>query len=111
VEKTLEQVLAAWRSEAAVLRRHGHKNDAERIEKLCSEVENAATDYLRFLGETDAALRTGRSVKWLRSNFPKWERQGHARKHAGRRFYRAVVLPTRDDLGAAREAGRAAARE
>lgn len=110
MESTLEEVLAEWRSDAAVLRRHGHTNDAEQIEKLCAQVENAATDYLRFLGETDAQLRTGRSEKWLRAQFPKWERQGHARKHAGRRFYRALVLPIRDDLVLARDAGRVTAR-
>lgn len=110
MSKTLEDVLAAWRADAVVLKRHGHANDAAQIERLCREVEGAAADYLEFVVETDACLRTGRSEKWLRSHFAEWEKQGHARKHAGRRYYRRIVLPIRENLTAAMESGRAAAR-
>ena len=106
--KPLEQVLADARGDAAVLRRAGHAADAELIERICHEVARAAEDYLRWLTEEDAALRSGRSLTWIRSRFSEWEREGHARREGRRRMYRQVVIPQRANPTAAREAGRAA---
>lgn len=104
----LEQVLADARGDAAVLRRAGHTADAQLIERICDQVANAAEDYLRWLTEEDAALRSGRSLTWIRSRFSEWEREGHARRDGRRRLYRQVVIPQRANPTAAREAGRAA---
>ena len=106
---TLEQVLADWRGDAQVLRRRGHSHDAETIERICDDVATAAEDYLRFVAEDDAMLRSGRGQAWFRRQFPEWERMGHARRDGRRRLYRVCVVPQRANVIAAREAGRQAA--
>lgn len=108
---TLEAVLSQWRADAEVLERHGHADHAKDIKKLCLEVESAAADYLAFIEESSASRRTGRSEKWLRAHYPEWEKSGHARKHAGKRYYRGIVLPLRSENSAARAADIAAAME
>lgn len=105
---TLEEVLADERGQAAVLRHNGHGNHADSIERVCARVSSAAEEYLRFLSEPDARLRTNKSVEWLRSRFPEWMEQGHAKKIGNVRYYRMVVLPPRANLSAAREEGRRA---
>lgn len=110
--KDLATVLADECEKATILRSVGELAKAQLIEDVCARVTAAAEDYLRWLGESDASIMSGRSVKWLRSQFPEWESQGHARKgEAGRREYRMIVLPRRPNLSAAREEGRRAARD
>lgn len=107
---TLEQVLADYRGDAAVLRRRGHAKDAELIERLCDAVADAAEDFLTWLSEDDAMLRSGRSRAWLRAQFADWSRGGNARKDGARRVYRQAVIPQRANALSAREAGREAGR-
>lgn len=105
-------VLADAREEASLLRKHGHPEQAESIAKLCDEVSTAARDYLWWLSESEALLRSGRSLRWLRSHYREWEGTGNARKDdRGGRHYRALVVPQRAHRSAAREAGREAARQ
>lgn len=106
--KPLEQVLADWRERASALRACHRQLDAELIDDVCRDVAQAAEDYIRWLTEEDAALRSGRSLTWIRSRFSEWEREGHARREGRRRLYRQVVIPQRANPTAAREAGRAA---
>lgn len=106
----LETVLADWRSDAQVLRRQGHEREAEQIERLCADVAREAEEYLRWLPEDDALIRSGRGRDWLRRQFAEWERQGHARRDGRRRYYRMLLIPQRADTLSAREAGRQAAR-
>jgi hypothetical protein len=106
--ESLESVLADERGQAAVLRHNGHAHDAELIERVCSRVSTAAEEYLRFLSEPDARLRTNKSVDWLRTRFPEWMELGHAKKIGNVRYYRMVVLPPRANISAAREEGRRA---
>lgn len=108
---TLEQVLADARGDAAVLRRHGQAAVAEALERLADAVSVAAEDWLVFLSETDAHLRSGLSEKWLRARFAQWEREGHARMKGGEHQYRACIVPRRARIGAAAERGRQAAAE
>lgn len=109
--KDLATVLADRCEMATVLRKAGESGKAQLIEDVCAEVTAAAEDYLRWVGETDAALMSDHAVKWLRGMYPIWEAQGHARKgEGGRREYRMIVLPRRPNLSAAREAGRRAGR-
>jgi hypothetical protein len=105
---TLEQVLADAREDAAALRRHGHKHDAELIEALCDKVADAAFEYLNWLTEGEAKLRSGHSAEYLRARFPQWLEQGLARWDGKKRQYRAVCVPQRGNREAAREAGRRA---
>ena len=104
--RPLETVLADWREKAQTLRSVKHDHDADLIDALCSDVARAAEDYMRFVSESDAMLRSGKSAEWLRARFAEWAGQGHAEKRKGVRYYRALVVPRRPDLEAAREAGR-----
>ncbi|MGH7510905.1 MAG: hypothetical protein ACREMZ_15745 [Gemmatimonadales bacterium] len=107
----LEQVLTDWRGEAQVLRSHGHKVQADSIEKLCEEVARAAQEFLEWVSEEDAMRRSRRGRGWLRSRFRDWERAGHARyRGRGKREYRLIVLPLGANESAAYEQGREAGR-
>ena len=110
MKKTLEQVLAEVPIEAAVLRKHGELQLAKAIERLAADVATAAENYLDFLTEDEAMLRSGRTRSFLRNRFAGWEAEGMARKDGRRRKYRRCIIPRRPDLGAAREAGRRAAK-
>ena len=109
--QTLEDVLADAREEAAVLRRAGHPVQARAIERLCDAVAESTEDYRTWLTKSDARLQSGRSVEWLRAQFPRWLDQGLARLNGRKREYRAMIVPRRANLSAAKEAGRTAAIE
>jgi glutamine synthetase len=103
---TLDQILSQAKAEASVLRRHSAAAVADALERLCAQVENATEDYRRFVPESNAALRTGWSIRKLRRVFREWEAQGHARYRGPEREYRLLVLPQRANPSAAYEAGR-----
>lgn len=110
--KPLETVLADYCERATILRSVGESGKAQLVEDVCAEVTAAAEEYLRWIGETDAAMMSGKSEKWLRGQFPNWEQLGHARKgQNGKREYRMLILPRRVNLSAAREEGRRAVRD
>jgi hypothetical protein len=109
--KTLEDVLAEYRTEAGILRKNGAVALADAIDRLCADVATATEDFTVFLPESTAMIRTNRSAKWLRARFPEWLDQGHARMVNGERQYRALVLPRRANTHAAYEAGRRAGSE
>jgi hypothetical protein len=106
VTTPLEQILADWAERAQTLRRCGHGAEAETLEALLSEVRVSAEDWLVWLSEDDAMLRSGKSRDWFRGRFPDWERRDLARRDGRKRRYRAVVVPQRLNLEAAREQGR-----
>lgn len=107
----LDHVVARWRSDAAALRRNGEPAKAVLLERCADETETAAAEWLTWLSEEEAALRSGRSVAWLRARYRDWHPQGHA-KPVGRavRIYRAAVVPRRLALVRAADLGREAAR-
>jgi hypothetical protein len=106
--RPLEQVLADWREDANALRRNSHAHDAQLIERLCDEVQASAHDFLNWLTEGEAKLRSGHSAEYLRARFPQWLEQGLARWDGKKRQYRSVCIPQRGNREAAREAGRRA---
>lgn len=108
--RELGQLLADWRGEAAVLRRRGDARAAELLEQCATEVDTVAADYLTWLSETEAMLRSGRARPWLRTRFAEWQREGHARWRGRERQYRALVVPRRAQVVAAQQAGAEAAR-
>lgn len=110
-KRTLEQVLADWREDAQVLRKHGNSQIADSIDSLCDAVSDSAEDYITWLSETEARMRSNRSGEWLRRRFPEWAAQGHARLNGRRREYRQVVIPQRGHISAVAEEGRRAAEE
>ena len=108
--RLLEQVLADWRERASTARYLRDDRTAETVEKLCGEVQEAAHEYLTWMTERDAVLRSDRSITWLRSRFVEWEREGHARRDGRRRLYRMLIVPRRANVEDARRAGHEAGR-
>ncbi len=106
--KQLEQVLADAREEAAILDANGHPAQANRMRRLCDDVQESAIEYLTWLSEEEAMRRSNRARTWLRSQFPGWERATHARLNGRKREYRALVVPQRANASAAYQAGRRA---
>lgn len=103
MSETLEQAITDERGDAAVLRRRGHGKEADLIERLCDRFAAAAEDYITFISEADAQLRSGNSKDWFRNRFVAWEREGLARwnPHGRRqRQYRRCIVPQRTNLEA-----------
>ncbi len=107
----LETVLADARGEAAVLKGNRAAFSVDRIERLLSDVQSAAEDWLTWLSEKDAAVRCGFSVDWLRGRFEALRRDGHARLAGRARQYRACAIPRRANVVTAAARGREAARK
>lgn len=108
--RDLAQVLADFRGDAAVLRRHGQVPLAEQLEACARVVQESAEEWLTMLTESEAALYSGETVRWLQTRFPAWERRGMADKQGRVRRYRQCALPRRAETASAYEAGRQAAR-
>ncbi len=102
MSRSLEQVLADYRGEAAVLRMNGHKAQAESIERVCDDVARSLEAYLDWLEESEAMARSAKGVDFYRNRFSDWEAQGLAKWHGRRRYYRRIVVPRRANLEAAR---------
>lgn len=106
----LAQVIADAREEAAVIRRAGHGDQSEYVEALLDKVFAAAEDYIIWLSEAEARLKSGLSTKTLHRRWRELFDSGNARFNAkGEREYRSCAIPPRPDVAAAREAGRATA--
>lgn len=109
--RTLEQVIADARGEAAVLRANRASFSVERVEELLADVVAGAEEWLTFLSESDAAIRCGYSAGWLRQRFEGWRREGHARMNGQHRQYRQCIVPRRANTVHAAARGREAARK
>jgi hypothetical protein len=102
----LSTVLADAFAEARTLEQNRAAFSVDRVREILGGVAAAAEDYLKFISEDDARLQSGKSVAWLRARFNEWAELGHAEVRGRRRYYRAIVIPRRPDLEAARDAGR-----
>ena len=91
----LTQVLADALEEAAVLRRNGHRDQATTLELFVERVKQAAGAHVRWLTESEAILRSGRSVEYLRARFDGYEEQGFARRDGRRRQYLECAIERR----------------
>jgi hypothetical protein len=105
-----EDVLADLRGEAAVLRRAGHVNQADRDLALAEKLVASMPEYFAWLTEEQAATYTGHNGDWLRARFTAWEARGLAKLEGRHRSYRRCILEHRGNAEAAREAGRRAVR-
>lgn len=110
--KDLAVIIAKWKAEAEVVRRRGNTAVADALAACADEAEESAEEWLTWLTEEDAALRSGFTVKWIRARFEAWVREGHARQNGKRsRIYRAAIIPRRANIIDATAAGRSAARQ
>jgi len=97
----LEDVLAELREDAEVLRRNGHTAQAISIEHACTRVAVAMRDYLDWLTEDEAMLKSGYTLGKLRKRFPEWAAltpamarlKGEGRR--AKRLYRRCIVPQR----------------
>ena len=93
---TLDQVLADFREQAAVLRANGHAPQAQTIDRLLDAVRESAADWLAWVSETEAQLRSGKGPDYFRPRRQTWAEDGLAEQRNGRRwFYRRVIVPRR----------------
>jgi hypothetical protein len=99
---TLEQVLTDLRGDAARLRYHGHRAQADSMEALADRVATVMQPYLDWLTEAEARARSGRSEHWLRARFGEWAQAGLAEFRGRRRYYRRLIVPRRANLEAVR---------
>lgn len=103
----LEQVIADAREEVEVIRRSGNAGQADYVEKLLDLVSGAAEDYLKWLNEADAMIKSGLAERTLRRRFRELLDCGLARYNQKReREYRAIAVPPRPAVLEARERGR-----
>lgn len=103
----LAQVIADAREQAQVLRAAGHEGQARYVEQLLDRVKGASEDYLTWLSESDAIVKSGLAERTLRHRFRELLDCGLARYGDGRkREYRACAIPPRPDIAAARARGR-----
>lgn len=103
--KSPEQVIADWRGDAQALRGRGHPHDADLLEKCADEMGGALGGFLKWLAESEAMLKSGRSKDYFRNHFAEWSALGLAKTEGRSRFYRNVIVPQRAHASAARMAG------
>lgn len=99
----LELALADAREEAAILKRNGHPAQADTLERFCDRVTRSAEPWLRWLSESDAHTKSGRSIRWLRSQAPQWEAQDLAKRVGRLWYFRDCIIPQRTHPSTARE--------
>lgn len=92
---TIEELLANYRENAAILEHACAKEQAELYRRVAQEVTDALGDYLRWLSEEEAALWSGKSTRWLRDRFEAMAATmpPTARRAGRHRQYRAAALP------------------
>ena len=95
----LEEVLARWLSDAAVLRRNDEKAKASLLERCSHDVQLAAADYLSWLTEEKAMVKSGKSREWLRKRWDKMRIDGNAKlnRDSKSRLYRSCAIPRQLD--------------
>jgi hypothetical protein len=89
----LEDVLAQWRTDAAVLRRHGNVAQAALLERCADDAEASAPDWLTWLTETQALDRSAKSPDYFRARREAWRIDGYARQVGRRWQYRRCIVP------------------
>ncbi len=99
---TLEQALADWSENAQVLRKTGHEHDAELLETVIADFREAGEDFVTWLAEDDAILRSGNTQSWFRRRWALWLDQGLAKMEGGTRYYLQAIVPQRKHLSEAR---------
>lgn len=98
--------------EAAILDANKATFATSRVRELLREFRAAAADYITWISEREAMIRSGHKEPWLRKQFPTWERMGHAKLNdRGQRLYLRLIVPLRSDDATIRAAAAHAAQE
>lgn len=104
--KDLGQVLIDRREEVAMLARAGASVQSDYLDALLDEIKAAAKEYVTWLCESDAMLKSGLSERTLRRRFREMLDCGTARWGKTGREFLACCIPYRPDVDAARARGR-----
>jgi hypothetical protein len=110
----LSSLLSDVLEEATVLDRNRKEFSTDRVREIVEEFRDAAAPILTWISEAQAVVRSGRTARQLRRQFPEWERQGYARWNPQRpreRQYLLFVIGTSHDADAVHDSARLAARE
>jgi hypothetical protein len=91
----LERVLADFREEAAVLRRRGHSVQADTIESVCTAVGESAIDFVTWISEAEAMMRSGRGADYFKARRQLWAEDGLAEQRGRTWYYRRCVVERR----------------
>lgn len=106
----LETVLADMASDADALDRTGNVKQGEYLRASITRIRQAAEEWLTWLSEPEALIRSGFKLDWLRGRFETLRREGHARLVGRNRQYRQCAIPRKANTVSAANRGRAAAR-
>lgn len=106
----LETVLADMTSDADALERTGNVKQADYLRASVARLRKAAEEWLTWLSEPEASIRSGFNTAWLRGRFETLRREGHARLAGRSRQYRQCAIPRKANTVSAANKGRAAAR-
>jgi hypothetical protein len=108
----LSEVLARWQEDARTLRRIGGSEAVAAVLENCAgDVARSAEEWLSWLSESDAIMRSGHAASWLRARREEWKRAGHCRQVGrGKYTYRACCIPRRANVTDAAARGREAAK-
>lgn len=103
----LSQLLVDKREEVAMLARAHASVQPEYLTDLLDEFKAAAEDFITWLSESDAMLKSGLSERTLRRRYREMLDCGTARWGKTGREYIAKCIPYRPDIAAARAKGAA----
>lgn len=99
----LGQIIADAREEARIIARMGNAQQAEYLTTLLDKISEAAEDYLTWLSEEKAHIKSGLSLRTLRRRFRELQETGLAQYDAKhRRQYRSCAIPSRPDVTGAK---------
>ena len=87
-----ERVLADFREEAAVLRRNGHVAQADAIVRVCDQVAESAIDFLSWITETEARMRSGKGEDYFKARRQRWAEDGLAEQRGRHWYYRRCII-------------------
>lgn len=97
LESPFAQLVADLRSDADALERAGALPQAEAFRRAAQRIIDACPDAHTWLGEKDAALRSGWSVRQVQRHAALYERAGYARRKGRRGPWQllAIIVPQR----------------
>ncbi len=105
----LVTILADMASDADALERTGNLKQADYLRAAVARIRTAAEDYMTWLSEPDAILKSALSERTLRRRFRDMLDCGTARYGSKRqREYLSMCVPNRPDVQQQRARGRAA---
>ena len=100
----LADVIADWREDAAILRRRGDQRTAEVLEQCAADVTGVALEYIVWLSESEAQLRSGWTAGKVRSHARAFLHTPHVRTEKKGYWLRACIVPRRAHYELLREA-------